>query len=110
MKLVNARSLNGGIPLETEIVASSRQISCELSDETVILNLEDGVYYGLNSIASRVWELVQQPRTVREIRDSLLAEYEIEESTCTQDLLDLLGQLQRWKLIESGDGNGSSPH
>lgn len=107
--MVHPKSPNGDVSLETKVAASPRQISCELSDETVILHLEDGVYYGLNPIASRVWELVQEPRTVRVIRDSLLAEYEIEESTCTQDLLDLLRQLQRWKLIELGDKNGSSP-
>lgn len=101
-------STNGAIPLETTVVASLKQISCELADEAVILNLEDGVYYGLNTVASRVWGLVQEPRTVREIRDSLLSEYDIEESTCTRDLLDLLDRLQQWRLIELR-GNGSSP-
>lgn len=101
---------NVTFPLETIVVASFEQVSCELADEAVILNLEDGVYYGLNRVASRVWGLVQEPRTIREIRDSLRTEFQVEESTCTRDLLDLLDQLQRWRLIELRDGNGSSPH
>jgi hypothetical protein len=67
------------------------------------------VYYGLNPLASRVWKLVQEPVTIREILTSLLSEYEIEESTCMQDLLSLLEQLQCWKLIELRNGNGT-PH
>jgi hypothetical protein len=103
-------STNGSINLEIRIVASSKQISCDLADEAVILNLEDGVYYGLNPVASRVWGLVQEPRTIRELRDSLLSEFEIDEPTCTRDLIDLLNQLQRWGLIELKTKNGSSAH
>jgi hypothetical protein len=101
---------NGRLPLETVVVASSKQISCDLADEAVVLNLEEGVYYGLNAVASRIWVLVQQPRTILELRESLLSEFEIEESICTRDLIDLLGQLQRWGLVELETGNGSSPH
>lgn len=91
-------------------MAGKGQISCSLDDESVILNIEEGMYYGLNAVASRVWELVQQPRTVREICDRLMSEYEIEESSCTRDVLQLLEQLHRWKLIELGEENGPSPH
>lgn len=100
---------NGSIPLKATIVASPQQISCSLADESVILNLEDGVYYGLNSVASRVWELVQEPRTLSEVRDRLLFEYEIEESSCTRDLVELVRQLHRWKLVDLREENGARP-
>jgi hypothetical protein len=86
---------------------STRQISCRLADESVILHLEEGAYYGLNDVASRVWSLIQEPRTVREIRDILLSEYEIDEGVCTQDLLDLLDQLKQRKLVDLSDGDGT---
>jgi hypothetical protein len=99
-----ALSLNGSRPLESVVRVSARQVSCELADESVILHLDEGVYYGLNDVASRVWQLIQEPRTIGEIRDVLLSEYEIEESVCTQDLLDLLDRLKEWKLVELTDG------
>jgi hypothetical protein len=102
-------STNGSIPMDARIVPSNNQISCELENEAVVLNLEEGVYYGLNPVAARVWELVQQSKTVREIRDCLLAEYDIEEATCTNDLLDLLRQLHRWQLIEVAVEKAVSP-
>jgi hypothetical protein len=95
--------------MQAVVVANETQISCSLANEVVVLHLEDGVYYGLNPVASRVWELVQQPRTVEEVRNTLLSEYEIEEPACTRDLLALLDQLMRWKLVEVKDGNGSRP-
>lgn len=85
-------------------MTSSEQISCDLADEAVILNLKDGVYYGLNAVAARVWELVQEPRTVREIRDVVQREYAVDEETCERDLFQLLLQLQDWKLVELRNG------
>jgi hypothetical protein len=98
------------ISLDVRVEVSQKQISCVLGEEAVVLSLENGVYYGLNPLASRVWELVQEPVTIREILTSLLSEYEIEESTFTRDLLSLLDQLQRWELVELRSGNGTSPH
>ena len=92
MKRQAAKAQNGARPLDRMVRVSSRQISCQLAGESVILHLEEGVYYGLNEVASRVWELIQQPRTVRDVRDALVSEYEIEEALCTQDLLDLLAK------------------
>jgi hypothetical protein len=100
---------NGAIPVHATVVANKSLISCSLANEAVVLHLEDGIYYGLNPVASRIWELVQQPRTVKEIRNTLLSEYEIAEPACTRDLLELLAQLVRWKLVEVKDGNGSRP-
>jgi hypothetical protein len=93
-------SSNGSVPLSARVRARQEQVSCDLGDEAVVLNLEDGAYYGLNEVAARVWKLVQEPRTVAEIRDSLMEVYEVNIDSCTQDLLILIAQLQEWKLIE----------
>jgi len=93
-------SNNGSVPLHARVRARVEQVSCELGDEAVILNLEDGAYYGLNEVAARVWKLVQEPRTVGEIRDSLLEVYDVSIDSCTNDLLSLIEQLKAWKLIE----------
>src|SRR2546427_11651852 len=51
------------------VVAGKEQISCNLAEEAVVLGLKAGVYYGLNSVAARIWNLIQEPKTVCEIRD-----------------------------------------
>jgi hypothetical protein len=47
-----------------------------------------------------VWNLVQQPKSVLQLRDTLLEEYEVDPSRCERDLLDLLEQMRREGLIE----------
>jgi len=90
------------VPLSTHsiVVASPEQVSCPLGDESAILNLKNTVYYGLNSVGARVWELVQQPRSVGEIRDTLLEEFEVEVERCERDLLALLEKMRSEGLIE----------
>lgn len=85
---------------ETTIVAASNQVSCELSGEAVILHIEDGVYYGLNPVGARVWQLLQEPKQVADIRSRLLDEYEVDPAQCDQDLSALLHDLSMKKLIE----------
>ena len=95
---------NGSFPLHAHVVAVEQQISCDLEGESVVLNLRDGVYYGLNEVAAKVWSLVQEPRTIEEIRDALLQDYDVSPESCTEDLLHLLRQMTEWKLVELRNG------
>ena len=91
------------IKLEVPLVAASNQVSSELGSEAIILGLGRGMYYGLNSVGTRVWQLLKQPVTPAGLRDQLIAEYEVEPSTCQADLLALLEQLFAEGLIEVAD-------
>lgn len=81
------------------VAAIKEQTSCSLGDEAVVLSLRAGVYYGLNSVASRVWDLLREPRTVEEILGKLLEEYDIDASSCERDLRALLQELAARELI-----------
>jgi len=98
---------NGSIPPHVKIVAVRDQISCDLEGEAVILHLREGVYYGLNEVAAKVWELVQEPRTATEIRDILLESYDVDPEACLRDLLNLLQSFSAWNLIEWRNGRPS---
>jgi hypothetical protein len=82
------------------VVASRNQVSCDLKGEAAVLNLKNGVYYGLESVGAFVWSLVQRPRSVGELRDALLQEYDVEPGRCESDLLALLQKLLAEGLIE----------
>jgi hypothetical protein len=83
------------------VVAARDQVSSDLGKEVAILDLKAGVYYGLDDVAARIWNLIQEPRTVNEIRDILLEEYEVEPERCERDLLALLERLAAEGLIEA---------
>jgi hypothetical protein len=92
------------------IVGATRQhVSCMLGDEAAILNLKNSVYYGLNPVGARVWNLVQQSRSVVEIRDALLEEYDVEAEQCERDLLNLLEKLREQGLIEVREARLAAP-
>ena len=82
------------------VVAAERQVSCDLAGEAVILKLDAGMYYGLDPIGARIWELIQEPMTVKDIRDVLLQEYEVAPEQCESELLALLENLVVEGLID----------
>ncbi|MGH9718361.1 MAG: PqqD family protein [Candidatus Acidiferrales bacterium] len=85
----------------SSIVGATRNhVSCSLGDEAAILSLKNSVYYGLNPVGTRVWNLVQQAKSVSEIRDALVDEYDVETQQCERDVLDLLQRMREQGLIE----------
>jgi hypothetical protein len=62
--------------------------------------LKNGVYYSLDSVGARIWQLIQQPRKVNEVRAIIVEEYDVEPERCGRDLQELLQKLASEGLIE----------
>jgi hypothetical protein len=92
--------MSGPLSVVSVVGATREHVSCMLGDEAAILNLKNTVYYGLNPVGARVWNLVQQSKSVREIRDVLVKEYDVEAEQCERDLLNLLERMREQGLIE----------
>jgi len=86
------------------VVAAPDLLSSAFEQELVILNLRDGVYYGLEDVGARIWSLLQRPVTVAAVRDTLVAEYDVEPARCGRDLRALLQALAARGLIEVREG------
>lgn len=84
----------------TLVTASKDYVYCNVEDEMVLLGLEDGIYYGLNSVGTFIWDQIMEPKTIDEIRDAILNEYNVEKGECERDLLELLHELSEKGLIE----------
>lgn len=95
------------ISVNSMIVATKDQVSSDLGDETAILSLRNGVYYSLNPVGARVWQLLQMPIPVKEIRDTILEEYDVSSEQCERDILVLLEKLFTENLVESLDETNS---
>lgn len=92
------------------VVASDDQVHTALGDETVILGLRDGVYYGLDAVGALVWSLVATPRRVADLVLAVTAEFDVDAERCERDLLILLGELAGHGLIrETADGGATPP-
>lgn len=86
---------------ESVVTASADEVSATLEGETILLDLESGVYYGLNETGSDAWKLLQEPIQVAELRDKLCEQYDVSEERCETDLLELLEQLRQEQLIQT---------
>jgi hypothetical protein len=70
-----------------------------LEGECVILNPLEGTYFGLNAVGLSFWEKVDGARTVGEITDLLLDEYEVDRATLARDILELVGTMIENNLL-----------
>lgn len=83
-----------------QFVAAADQVSSDLDGEAVILNLNSGVYFGLNPVGARVWELLQQPRTINEICGAMHQEFGVDPDRCQRDMIELLEHMRTEGLVD----------
>ena len=74
-------------------------LSRELAGETVLLNLESGVYYGLDAVGTRAWNLLAEERTLADVCTIMLKEFEVTHDTLQQDLTTLVRELCEKQLL-----------
>ncbi|MBV8781689.1 MAG: PqqD family protein [Phycisphaerae bacterium] len=70
------------------------QLNSRMGEEMAVLDLRSGVYFGLNPVAARVWELVQQGKSVGAIRNTLMNEFDVDADRLQEDLRELFNQFQ----------------
>lgn len=83
----------------------------KIGDECILVPIRQGVgdldsIYTLNETAARIWEMVDGSRSVREIREALLEEFEISHDEAEKDLIEHLQQLESIKLVIEENRHG----
>jgi hypothetical protein len=85
---------------QSRIVVSAQQLSCDLAGEAAIVNLDSGVYFGVDAVGARVWSLIREETTFAAVRDALVETYDVEPLRLEADLRDFLAQLAAQGLVE----------
>lgn len=88
------------IGLNSIVKQAEGLVACDLDGETALMSVDNGKYYGLDPIASRIWELLKEARPVAAMCGLLVAEYDVEPARCQGDVLDFLNELARDNLVE----------
>ncbi|MEK6633437.1 MAG: PqqD family protein [Nitrospirota bacterium] len=65
----------------------------DIADEAVVLNLSTGIYFGLDSVGTRIWHLLAEHGSSEPVVNALLAEYDVEEGRLRRDVEALIQQL-----------------
>ena len=86
---------------ELEYERAADLLEAELGDEMVALSVEDGNCFGFNTVAASVWRALEVPRSLIELKNSLLDEFEVSPDQCDSELQELLGDLVEKKLVRT---------
>ena len=82
------------------VVRSPDQVSGDLDGKVVLLSIENGQYYNMNEVGSRIWALLETPMPIATLVEQLLAEFEVDRATCEKEVAEFLGQLQKDNLLK----------
>jgi len=89
------------ITTDTIISRVEEVVASDIDGETVMMSIENGKYYGLDDIGSRIWELIEEPIKVSDLVDTLLGRYEVDRRTCEKDVLKFLNELDDDKILQA---------
>jgi hypothetical protein len=87
------------IDLNSRAKRSEGLISTVIDNETVILSLSKGEYFGLDPVASRIWELIETPTKVGNLVDSILEDFDVDRQTCETDVLAFVHDMVDKKMV-----------
>jgi hypothetical protein len=87
------------ISLDTTVAIPEDVVFREIDGEAVILNLDTGIYFGLDAVGTRIWRLIEQPRPLRAVLGVLIDEYDAAPDRLQRDLLAFVERLTAKGLL-----------
>ena len=78
---------------------SPHAVATHVGDETVILHLESGTYFGLDPVGARIWQLMGEGKALDAICEVMLNEYDVSREELERDTMNLVEDLLARDLI-----------
>ena len=66
-----------------------------IGDEAVLLSAEDSSVHSLDAVGTRIWELCDGEKTVSEIIDQVVSEFEVDRDTAEKDVVEFIEELMK---------------
>lgn len=85
---------------DTFVVKSRDIISSDMDNETVMMSIEKGEYYGMNSVGSCIWALLEKPNTIDTLCAQLQKQFAVSNQECRQDVSKFVHDLLEKNLIQ----------
>lgn len=87
--------------LTDKVVIPPQVMARQVGDETVILDLASGTYFGLDPVGARIWTLLGEGKTLVQVCDAMQEEFEVSRAELERDVLELAGRLLEQQLISA---------
>lgn len=82
-------------------IQNKEVIQSRVGDEVVMLDVESGYYFGLNSVASVIWDMMKDKIELNSLVENLMKEFDVDKATCELDTLELLEEMKAKKIIRT---------
>ncbi|MDC0702980.1 MULTISPECIES: lasso peptide biosynthesis PqqD family chaperone [Priestia] len=98
---------NQFISMDQLVNQGTGHIVSDMDGEKVMLSIHNGKYYNLGEIGGEIWEQIKEPISVRKLIATLVAQYNVTQSDCEEQVIAFLSQLIKEDLIQLEENNRS---
>jgi hypothetical protein len=85
--------------LDSHLTVPPQVMSRLVGEETVLLDLATGMYFGLDGVGKVIWESVSDGHTLAQAADAIVDAYEVDIEQAQADVLDFAGDLVERGLL-----------
>ena len=85
--------------LDTKLTVPPQVMSRLVGDETVLLDLASGIYFGLDGVGKLIWDAVAEGNNLEQIAAIIVGEYDVDEAQAQADAIEFLGELVERGLL-----------
>ena len=88
-----------GISMGCVVQRNAEIIFTDLDDTVVMMDAERGLYYELDPVATRIWNLLESARPVGEVCGVLAGEYDVTPEQCSDDVLGFIEEAAEMEIV-----------
>ena len=88
--------------LQTVLRPGSSVTARQLGDEMILLDLDTGVYFGLNEVGADIWLGISRGDSLEEVVGAIVNKYEVDRDRSASDVLNLAATLLERGLVDRG--------
>ena len=81
------------------VTRSADIVAGVVAGDLMMMSIESGKYYQLNISAGRIWDMLEQPRTVAELCEMLSRCFKVTSEDCQKEVMSFLDELASRKIV-----------
>jgi Coenzyme PQQ synthesis protein D (PqqD) len=89
------------LTLNDRVAIPDSVIAREVEGETVLLNLDTGVYFGLDAVGTAIWRAIQDDGRLVHAVAAVERDYDVDPAVAREDLLRLIAEMIAKGLLQN---------
>ncbi len=93
--------MSSAITLESGFIIPPQVMSRLVDNETILIDLAAGIYFGLDGVGKRIWESIGEGHSLATVATVIATEYEVDEARAQSDVIEFIGELMERGLLKA---------